>query len=99
MAANTKRGPFTNEPRVFVCVCMGGGEKTGRHSLDRHGALLERRWEAGELSTTDYLVQLRQSLDTRESALDLQLTLWLAWFEWLAASGQVDNWLGLGGKT
>ena len=76
-----------------------GWEKTGRHSLDRQGALLERLWEAGDLNTTDYLVQLRQSLDTRESALDLQLTLWLAWFEWLAASGQVDNWLGLGGKT
>jgi len=73
-----------------------GWEKTGRQSLDRQGELLRRLWEAGELSTTEYLVQLRQSLDTRESALDLQLALWQAWFEWLAASGQVDHWLGLG---
>ena len=31
-----------------------------------------------------------------ESALDLELTMWRAWFEWLTASGQVNNWLGQG---
>jgi len=68
-------------------------QKTGQISLQRQGVLLQRLWEAGELSTTDYLVQLRQTLDTRESALDLRQTMWRAWFEWLAASGQVDKWL------
>jgi len=73
-----------------------GWEQVGQRSLQRQGDLLQRMWEAGELSTTDFLVQLRQTLDTRESALDLKLTLWRAWFEWLAASGQVDQWLGQG---
>jgi len=72
-----------------------GWEQTGQISLQRQGDLLQRLWEAGELSTTDFLVQVRQTLDTRESALDLRLTMWRAWFEWLAASGQVDNWLGM----
>jgi cobalt-zinc-cadmium efflux system outer membrane protein len=71
-----------------------GWEQTGQISLERQGDLLQRMWEAGELSTTDFLVQLRQTLDTRESALNLKLTMWRAWFEWLAASGQVDKWLG-----
>jgi cobalt-zinc-cadmium efflux system outer membrane protein len=71
-----------------------GWEQTGQISLERQGDLLQRMWEAGELSTTDFLVQLRQTLDTRESALKLKLTMWRAWFEWLAASGQVDKWLG-----
>jgi len=71
-----------------------GWQRTGQISLRRQGDLLQRLWEAGELSTTDYLVQLRQTLDTRESALDLRQTMWRAWFEWLAASGQVDKWLG-----
>lgn len=57
--------------------------------------MLRRLWEAGEISTTDFLVQLRQTLDTRENALDLELAMWRAWFEWLAASGQVEAWLGL----
>jgi cobalt-zinc-cadmium efflux system outer membrane protein len=71
-----------------------GWKQTGQISLKRQGDLLQRMWEAGELSTTDFLVQLRQTLDTRESALNLELTMWRAWFEWLAASGQVDKWLG-----
>lgn len=69
-------------------------EQTGQISLERQGDLLHRMWEAGELSTADFLVQLRQTLDTRESALNLKQTMWRAWFEWLAASGQVDQWLG-----
>lgn len=72
-----------------------GWQQIGQTSLQRQVDLLERLWEAGELSTTDFLVQLRQTLDTRENALNLELTLWSAWFEWLAASGQVDAWLGL----
>jgi cobalt-zinc-cadmium efflux system outer membrane protein len=55
---------------------------------------LWRLWEAGELSTTEFLVQLRQTLDTRESALELRETLWRAWLEWLIASGQIESWLG-----
>lgn len=73
-----------------------GWEQIGQISLQRQGDLLQRMWEAGELSTTDFLVQSRQTLDTRESALDLKLTMWRAWFEWLAASGQVDTWLSNG---
>jgi cobalt-zinc-cadmium efflux system outer membrane protein len=70
-------------------------QETGRESLLRQASQLRRMWEAGELSTTDYLVQLRQTLDVRQNVLELQQSLWSAWFEWLDASGQVDAWLGL----
>lgn len=72
-----------------------GWQQIGETSLQRQVDLLKRMWEASELSTTDYLVQIRQTLDTRASALDLELTLWDAWFEWLAATGLADTWLGL----
>ncbi len=72
-------------------------KQTGEFSLQRQGDLLRRLWEAGEISTTDFLVQVRQTLDTQESALELELAMWNACFEWLAASGQVDKWLGQGG--
>lgn len=71
-------------------------EKTGGVSLERQSELLRRLWESGELSTTEFLVQLRQTLDTRESALELRQTLWRAWFEWMTASGQIESWLGTG---
>jgi len=70
--------------------------KTGDISLQSQGDLLRRLWEAGELSTTDYLVQLKQTLDTGESALELRRAMWRAWFEWMTASGQIENWLGTG---
>ena len=69
-------------------------EQTGSVSLIRQAEQIRRLWEAGEISTTDYLVQLRQTLDVQGSALDLRRTLWRAWFEWMSASGQVDAWLG-----
>jgi cobalt-zinc-cadmium efflux system outer membrane protein len=69
-------------------------QQTGGVSLQRQTDLLWRLWEAGELSTTEFLVQLQQTLDTRESALELREALWRAWFEWLTASGQIENWLG-----
>ncbi|RLA33009.1 MAG: TolC family protein [Gammaproteobacteria bacterium] len=69
-------------------------EDTGNVSLRRQTELLRRLWEAGELSTTDFLVQITQTLDTGESALELRQAMWRAWFEWLTASGQLREWLG-----
>jgi cobalt-zinc-cadmium efflux system outer membrane protein len=71
-------------------------QQTGGVSLQRQTDLLWRLWEAGELSTTEFLVQLQQTLDTRESVLELRAALWRAWFEWMTASGQIESWLGTG---
>jgi len=68
---------------------------TGKTPLQRRITLLKRLWKTGELSTTDYLVQLRQTLDTQAAAVSLQGQLWKSWFGWLAASGNTTNWLGL----
>ena len=70
---------------------------SGQASLTRQTGQLQTLWQAGELSTTDYLVQLSATLDVQESALELRHALWRAWFEWLWASGQVDAWFGQGG--
>ncbi|MBL4743063.1 MAG: hypothetical protein JKX87_00225 [Cycloclasticus sp.] len=54
---------------------------------------MERLWRAGELSTTDYLVQLKQSLDTQASAIEQKTQLWQSWTQWLIASGEINQWL------
>jgi outer membrane protein, heavy metal efflux system len=69
--------------------------ESGQPNLDQQSDLLQRLVTAGELSTTDYLVQLNQTLDTAASAVELRHQLWLAWIDWLAASGQTDAWLGM----
>jgi len=56
-------------------------------------ALLEKLWRAGEISTSDYLVQLKQSLDTALSGLELERRAWQAWFDYLAAAGRLTDWI------
>ncbi len=58
-------------------------------------SLLDQLWQAGELSVTDYLVQAKQNIDTQETATRLLGGARQAHFAWLAASSQVERWLGL----
>jgi cobalt-zinc-cadmium efflux system outer membrane protein len=56
-------------------------------------ALLEKLWRAGEIGTSDYLVQLKQSLDTALSGLELESQAWQAWFDYLTAAGRLNDWI------
>jgi len=67
----------------------------GQPNLGSQINVLERLWRAGEISTTDYLVQVNQTLDTRTAAAELRGRVWLSWYDWLFASGQVEEWLAL----
>ena len=69
-------------------------QRLGQASLASQTEMLERLWRAGELDTTDYLVQLRQTLDTRVAASVQRGVVWESWIAWLAVSGQVDAWTG-----
>ena len=69
-------------------------QRLGQASLASQTEMLERLWRAGELDTTDYLVQLRQTLDTRVAASEQRGVVWESWIAWLAVSGQVDAWTG-----
>jgi len=57
--------------------------------------LLDKLWSAGEINTTDYLIQLKQRIDSQIAGTELQGQTWQAWFLWLDASGNLDHWLGL----
>jgi cobalt-zinc-cadmium efflux system outer membrane protein len=62
-------------------------------AFEDRATLLERLWSAGEISTSDYLVQLKQSLDTALSGLDLESRAWQAWFDYLSAAGRLTEWI------
>lgn len=64
-------------------------------SATDRAALLQKLWDAGEISTADYLVQLKQSLDTELTATGLRTRVWQAFADWLAASAQLEHWLGV----
>ena len=67
--------------------------------VERHADLLERLWQAGELSTADYLVQLKQVLDTALAGAELRGRLWRHYVDALQATGRLDAWLGFDRMT
>ncbi|TCV93811.1 cobalt-zinc-cadmium efflux system outer membrane protein [Luteibacter rhizovicinus] len=67
-------------------------------AYDERAALLEKLWSAGEIGTSDYLVQLKQSLDTALAGIELESRLWQAWFDYLAAAGRLNEWIDGSGK-
>jgi cobalt-zinc-cadmium efflux system outer membrane protein len=62
--------------------------------VEARAALLERLWRAGEMSTSDYLLQLEQTVDTALAGAELEGRLWASFTDYLAATGQLDTWLG-----
>ncbi|WP_255367248.1 TolC family protein [Dyella sp. OK004] len=62
-------------------------------AFDERTALLERLWQAGEIGTSDYLVQLKQSVDTALSGIALENETWQAWIDHLSAAGRLVAWI------
>ena len=63
------------------------------NAFDERAQTLENLWQAGEIGTSDYLVQLKQSLDTALSGVALESQTWQAWFDYLAAAGRLTDWI------
>lgn len=55
--------------------------------------LIERLWQAGEINATDYLVQLKQRVDSQIAGAGLRGRAWQAWVAWLKASGMIEIWV------
>jgi len=81
---------YQNTSRAWS-VWLAGGQQALREQM----SLLDQLWQVGELSVTDYLIQAKQNIDTQEAATRLLGEARQAHFAWLAASNQVEHWLGL----
>ena len=73
-------------------------KQVSQHSLNGGMALLDKLWSAGELSATDYLVQVKQRLDSAIAGQNLLGNAWGAWFKQLQASGRLNDWFQLTNK-
>ena len=62
---------------------------------ERRTMLLEKLLHGGDLSPSDFLLQLRQSLDTQLAGAALEARVWRGWTATLAATGQLERWAGL----
>ncbi|MBO9663106.1 TolC family protein [Dokdonella sp.] len=61
----------------------------------RRAQLLERSWREGELSTSDYLLQVKQTLDTALAGAELEARLWRNYADYLVAGNRFERWVGL----
>ena len=67
----------------------------GNISLQQRIEILEVQWQSGEISTSDYLLQVQQTLDTRITSAELHGNQWSAWVDWLSGSGTLSDWFNL----
>jgi len=61
--------------------------------INRSEILLRKQWQAGDISTSDYLFALQQRADAITAGISLQTAMKKSWVSWLLATGQVDRWL------
>lgn len=82
--------------RTYEAVreAWGAWTQSAGTDVDRRADLLERLWRAGEISTADYLVQLKQSIDTALAGADLRGRVWRSYVDALYATGRLDGWVG-----
>ncbi len=73
-------------------------QKNGRSHVERQIKSINRLWKSGDMSTTDYLVQVKQALDTQTAGLDLRNQMWLSSFEWMSNTASIDDWLNITDK-
>lgn len=69
--------------------------QSGRLSIERQLKLIERLWRSGDMNTTDYLVQLKQVLDTRAAGLELRGKYWQSSFDWMNETASINAWLNI----
>ena len=67
--------------------------KTGRGHVTRQLKLIKRLWSSGDMSTTEYLVQLKQALETQASGIELRNKMWRSSFDWMNDTASIDDWL------
>ena len=87
---NGALGRFNSTSRAWR-VWRAGGQQ----ALQEQMSLLERMWQAGELTATDFLIQAKQNIDTQATATTLLNEVWQSAIAWLTASGRIEQWLGL----
>jgi len=95
--ARQSRSKLISSARRYQLVqqTWQGWQQSGQASLNKQINLIQQLWQAGEISTTEYFLQLNQMLDMRQSGIKLRQELWRNWIDWLQASNRLHIWLGL----
>jgi len=69
--------------------------ENSRGSVDQQLVLIKQLWQAGDISAADYLLQLKQALETQATGFELRNQLWQVAFDWMSQTNTIDNWLNI----
>jgi outer membrane protein, heavy metal efflux system len=85
----------TTERYRSLLTAWNNWRKYSRSSVDQQLLLIKKLWQAGDISAADYLLQLKQALETRATGLELRNQLWQVAFEWMSLTDRLDDWLNI----
>jgi len=69
--------------------------QNGRNSVDQQLVLINTLWQAGDISATNYLLQIKQVLEIQVTGYELRNELWKTAFEWMTITANMDKWLNI----
>ena len=69
--------------------------ENSRDSVEQQLMLIKKVWQAGDISATDYLLQIKQALEIQATGFELRNALWKASFEWMRLTASADKWLNI----
>jgi len=85
----------TNERYKALLHAWKNWQDKSSNSVDQQLLLIKKMWQIGDISTSDYLLQLKQALETKATGLELRNQLWQVAFEWMSMVSTLDDWLNI----
>jgi len=85
----------TNERYKALLHAWKNWQDKSRNSVDQQLLLVKKMWQIGDISTADYLLQLKQALETKATGIELRNQLWQVAFEWMSIVSTLDDWLNI----
>jgi cobalt-zinc-cadmium efflux system outer membrane protein len=85
----------TTERYRNLLTAWNNWRQNSRNSVDQQLVLINTLWQAGDISATDYLLQIKQVLEIQVTGYELRNELWNTAFEWLTITANMDKWLNI----
>jgi outer membrane protein, heavy metal efflux system len=86
---------MTAERYANLLNAWNSWRENSRNSVTQQLQLIKQLWQTGDISASDYLLQLKQALETQAAGLQLRNQLWQVAFDWMSQTNTIDNWLNL----
>ncbi len=64
-------------------------------SVTQQLTLIKELWNSGDISASDYVLQLKQALEAQATGLELRNQLWRVAFQWMTLTASIDGWLNI----